>query len=546
MEFKAKILYVEDNPENIQLVRRVLEAKGYQVIEAYNGISGVEIAKRERPDLILMDINLPDMDGYTAATLIKNTEELKWVPIVALTANVMKGDRERTLTAGCDGYISKPIDIKKFPFQIASYLQGQKEKVAPEEEKAYLEEYSVKLVEKLEDRIRELISANEERQRHLDKLQERTGELSLMLEIATKISSSLDLQEILHCSAEIIAESLGTTFCRIVVLDRQRQRLILMAVYPQRKLEWNCDIGMSCYVSEAYWFQKFQKACRPLLLQQDEIPSADWTPQEKVLLTGNLVDLKSLLICPVMSQGLQVGLIALGESRSRDRNPFAVGKIRLCDAVAQQMGSAIQNARLYEEVVFKGKQLKAANVDSIKALAEALETKDLETKGHSDRTVTNALKIAKRIGLSEQEQDWVQYAAILHDIGKIGIPEQILKKPGKLTPEEYEVMKRHAMYGAQIVRQIEFLKPVVPLVEADHERWDGKGYPNGLKGERIPLGARIVAIVDAYDAMTFDRIYRKAPGKAYAMDELKRCAGTQFDAHLVDIFLKILREDPAA
>ena len=211
--------------------------------------------------------------------------------------------------------------------------------------------------------------------------------------------------------------------------------------------------------------------------------------------------------------------------------------------LAQESAIAIENARLYEEVVFKGNQLKAANLDSIKALAEALETKDFETKGHSDRTVAHALNIAKRIGLSEQEQEWIQYAAILHDIGKIGIPEQILKKPGKLTPEEYEVMKQHPVYGAQIVRQIKFLNHVVPLVQADHERWDGKGYPDGLKGEQIPLGARIVALVDAYDAMTSDRVYRKAPGKSFAIEEMERCSGTQFDPHIVGVFLEILRKD---
>jgi putative nucleotidyltransferase with HDIG domain len=542
MASKVKILYVEDNPENVQLVRRILETKGYSIIEAANGLAGVETAKKERPDLILMDINLPDMDGYAAATLIKNTMELSHIPIVALTANVMKGDRERSITAGCDGYISKPIDVKKFPDQVAAYIQGEREKVAPEEEKAYLKEHSVKLVEKLEERIRELIAANEERQRNLDKLQDRTHELSLMLEITTTVTSSLDLQEVLRASAKIIAENLGTTFCRTVVLDQLQQHLALIAVYPQRKLEWDQMLGRHCPLREARCFQTLQEISQPLLLNQEEIIAADWTPQERALLTGNLVGLKFLLICPVLNQGVLIGLVVLGEARDWSRSPFTAEKIRLCQAVANQMGSAIKNAKLYEEVVFKGLQLKAANLDSIKALAEALETKDVETKGHSDRTMAHAANIAKWIGLSEQEQEWIQFAAILHDIGKIGIPEQILKKPGKLTNEEYEIMKRHPVYGAQIVQEIKFLEPVVPMVRADHERWDGKGYPDGLKGEQIPLAARIVAIVDAYDAMVSDRVYRKAPGKEFAIQELKRCAGAQFDPHLVDVFLKILRE----
>lgn len=543
MESKVKILYVEDNQENVQLVRRILEAKGYLVVEAENGLAGIEMAKREHPDLILMDINLPDMDGYAAATRIKSTAGLSQTPIVALTANVMKGDRERTLTAGCDGYIPKPIDIREFSTQMEAFLKGRREAVPSEEEKAYLKEHSIRMVERLEQQIRDLTQADEERQQNLEKLRERTDELSLLLEITTTVSSSLDLREMLQDSAGIIAKRLAATFCRIIILNRQRHHLTLMAAYPQRELEWDYEVGQFCFISESRCYHRLEKIRQPLLLREQEIQAANCTTQERLLLTGNLVGLRSLLICPVVRKGLQVGLVVLGEVRQWERSPSLPEKVHLCEAVANQMGSAIENARLYEEVVFKGNQLKAANLDSIKALAEALEAKDVETRGHSDRTMVHALTIAKRIGLSEQEQEWVQYAAILHDIGKIGIPEQILKKPGKLTPEEYEVMKRHALYGVQIVKQIKFLEPVVPFVGGDHERWDGKGYPNGLKGEEIPLGARIVAIVDAYDAMTADRVYRRAPGKAFAFEELKRCAGTQFDPHLVDIFLNVLKED---
>ncbi len=166
----------------------------------------------------------------------------------------------------------------------------------------------------------------------------------------------------------------------------------------------------------------------------------------------------------------------------------------------------------------------------------------MATKGHSDRTVAMALAVALRLGLSQQDQEWTQYTAILHDIGKIGIPEAILNRPAKLTPEEFEVMKQHPVLGCEMVSRIGFLKPIIPFVRADHERWDGKGYPDGLAGEAIPLIARIVAVVDAYDAMTSDRIYRKAPGREYAIQELKQYAGTQFDPTMVKILLEVLRD----
>jgi response regulator RpfG family c-di-GMP phosphodiesterase len=521
------------------LVRRVLEAKGYVVLEATNCLQGIEIVERERPDLILMDINLPDMDGYAAATKIKNTRGLDCIPIVALTANVMKGDRERTLTAGCDGYIPKPIDVRNFPTQVESFLQGKKEVVPADEEKGYLKEHSLRLIEKLEEHIRELTRSNEERQRSLDKLQERTNELSLLLELSTTVSSSLNLQEMLQTSAEITVRRSGGAFCRIVLADTPRNQLVLMAAFPQRELRWDFELGRFCRISESRCFREIQRTFKPILLRERET-RLDEHPAEALLLNGNLEGLQTLLLCPIVKKAVVLGMVVLGEVRQWERNPFTPDKIRLCNSLAQQMANAIENARLYEEVVLKGQLLKKANLDSIKALAQALEAKDFETMGHSDRTVAYALKVTKALGLSEPEQDWIQYAAILHDIGKIGIPESILKKPDKLTTEEYEIMKRHPALGAQIVQQIEFLSPVVPLVRADHERWDGKGYPDGLKGEQIPLGARIVAIVDAYDAMTADRVYRKSPGKEYAARELRKYAGAQFDPQLVDLFLKTL------
>lgn len=164
-----KILYIEDNHDNKVLVRRVLEAEGYTVLEADDGLSGVRVAQEVLPDLILMDINLPGMDGYEAATKIKSIERLRHVPVVALTANVLHGDRERSLTAGCDGYLQKPIDIDQLVESVEAFLAGKREEVAEEEKEIYLEEYSRRLVNRLEEQIAQLQKANEEL-RALDKL----------------------------------------------------------------------------------------------------------------------------------------------------------------------------------------------------------------------------------------------------------------------------------------------------------------------------------------------------------------------------------------
>jgi signal transduction histidine kinase len=172
MTKKPKILYVEDNLMNRMLVRRLLEAHGYSVLEAEDGLSGIKMAQEELPDLILMDINIPGMDGFEATTKLKSIEGLKDTPIVALTAKVMDGDREMALTAGCDGYIPKPIDVDTLPDLIKDFLAGKREMVAVAEERVYLREYSQKLVDRLQEKIEELTKANEEL-RHTDEMKSR-------------------------------------------------------------------------------------------------------------------------------------------------------------------------------------------------------------------------------------------------------------------------------------------------------------------------------------------------------------------------------------
>ena len=147
--------------------------------------------------------------------------------------------------------------------------------------------------------------------------------------------------------------------------------------------------------------------------------------------------------------------------------------------------------------------------------------------------------LTKEMGLQEEEREIIRDACLLHDIGKIGISENILRKPAKLSNCEWEIMKSHPVMGEEILKPLPTLKPVLPLIRHHHERWDGKGYPDGLKGEEIPLGARIIAICDAFDAMTSLRPYRKPLSKEKALKEIEKNSGTQFDPKLVEIFLKI-------
>ena len=192
----------------------------------------------------------------------------------------------------------------------------------------------------------------------------------------------------------------------------------------------------------------------------------------------------------------------------------------------------LENERHHAEAV------SALHLRTIEALALAIEAKDDTTHGHLARVQIYARELAKELGLSRQEQEALQAASILHDIGKLAVPEHIISKPGRLTPEEFDKMKIHPIVGAEILERVQFPYPVVPIVRAHHEKWNGGGYPNGLKGEEIPIGARILAAVDCLDALATDRQYRRALPLDEAMKVVQNESGTSFDPQVVDVLMK--------
>lgn len=182
---------------------------------------------------------------------------------------------------------------------------------------------------------------------------------------------------------------------------------------------------------------------------------------------------------------------------------------------------------------------------TINALVSAIDFKDHLTKNHSDNVKHYAYSIAQAMGLSESELEDIKEACHVHDLGKIGVHDDILTKPDKLTPEEYKEIKLHSLAGAVILKPLHFLDKVIQIVRQHHERFDGKGYPDGLKQNEICLAARIMAVADSFEAMTSERPYRQPISKAEAIEELKRNSGSQFDPKIVEVFIKLLEENPA-
>ncbi len=224
-------------------------------------------------------------------------------------------------------------------------------------------------------------------------------------------------------------------------------------------------------------------------------------------------------------------------SRALEHQALIVAKQRyedhLEELVEQRTGELDQALNSLEE----------AYRSTLKALTTALETRDLETHGHSERVVSYSLRLGREYGLNSQLMKALEFGSLLHDIGKIGVPDSILRKPAKLTSDEWVLMREHPMHGQQILRGIKFLEGAAKVVSQHHEKWDGSGYPVGLSGEEIDICARIFSVADAFDAITSDRVYRKGKSYEAAAQELDDWAGKQFDPRVVEAFHRVPQED---
>ncbi|MBI2864952.1 MAG: HD-GYP domain-containing protein [Chloroflexi bacterium] len=236
---------------------------------------------------------------------------------------------------------------------------------------------------------------------------------------------------------------------------------------------------------------------------------------------------------PVLARGK---LIGVGEVINRlDRSGFDESDPELLANIASDGTTAIDTVRLCRVIQAEGT---GARGDTIQALAAAVDAKDPYTRGHSERVTHYAVLAAEDLALGKQERETLRRAAVLHDVGKIGVDERILRKPVALDPGEWLEMCTHPEKGAHMVEHIEGLAETRPAIRGHHERLDGHGYPDGLRGDQIPLGARIIAVADAFDAMVTDRPYRKALGVEFALSELMRVSGTQLDPEVAAAFVR--------
>jgi putative nucleotidyltransferase with HDIG domain len=237
----------------------------------------------------------------------------------------------------------------------------------------------------------------------------------------------------------------------------------------------------------------------------------------------------SIMLAPLSNRNRTIGMAAV--VFEEDQDFVRQQTLKLLYLVVGFLSLSLENAYLFND-------LKRSYFDTIRAVTNSIEARDPYTRGHSQRVSEIAKAIAEELDWSQGETDLIDWGAVLHDVGKIGIPDTVLNKPGKLTDEEYEIIKSHPFIGSEIVKEISFLEPILPYVLQHHERFDGKGYPNGLAGEDISVKARLLAVADCYDAMTTDRPYRKGLEPKIAYNEIVANAGTHFDPEIVKAFEK--------
>ena len=497
---KEKILFVDDEEHVLYIANEYFQHKGYQVVTAKNGLEAIKILEKERIDCCFTDINMPKMDGLELAEYIMKHDNT--IPVIVMTGYPTLDNTIMTLKNGVVDFLIKPVDLNQMDLCLRRVLRERqlfikniflKKEV---EGKARLE----KLNKELFYRVEELNILNK-----------------IMSDFATISSSSDMFKRIVDMTIEITHADES----RFYVINEAVKKPFEVAVS-----------AVDSTISGAKSSSDASKAAELLIMEI----VADETPllvSENNGARGLSADILSFMMVPLTIRKKIFGVLTA--SIKNDDTRFAEKDLYYLSVMAHNAAYAIEHLALYENIY--------ENLFStLYAFVKAIEAKDPYTQQHSNRVTHMAIAIGKEIGCTAEELDILNFAGHLHDIGKIGIRDDILLKPEKLTDEEFEIIKEHPVIGASIVGQLGLWNKEQQIIRHHHERFDGRGYPDGLKKDEIPLLARVLFVADAYDAMSSDRAYRKKMDEDRILEIIKKQAGTQFDPDIVDAFQKLYKD----
>ncbi|MFA5338165.1 MAG: HD domain-containing phosphohydrolase [Candidatus Omnitrophota bacterium] len=514
---KAKILIVDDDSLMCETLADIMQSLGYDADCAMHTVEAREKLSKAFYNILMVDLKLSDGTGIDLLKYVKeiNPETMT----IIFTGYASLESSISALNEGAFGYLQKPLNIGEVKILISKALRMQQLFIENRELLEKLKELSLKDIET-------------EVYNHKYLIERLNSELLRAKRYALSISLAMIDVDYFNSINDLYGHAYG---------DKILKEL---AKYLKQFVR-----GMD--IVTRYGGEEF------VIILPDTDKQSTNRFAERLL-----SDLEDHMFDP---QGKKLRLkVSIGVANFPEDDPDiseAYGLIRLVEkavSIAKKRGGgrlATLNGKEVEEPS-EGTQENIDNLkqklskiekrmhqtflESIYAFAKTIEAKDFYTGEHCEHMVSLAVSIGKKLNLSEKEMEDLKHAAMLHDLGKIGIPDEILLKKGKLTDSEYDIIRKHPQIGAEIIRHIHFLKDVAPIVLYHHERFDGFGYCSGLKGKEIPLGARIIAIADVYQALTSDRPYRKAYSKEEALKIITEGSGTQFDPEIVKVFFEII------
>jgi putative nucleotidyltransferase with HDIG domain len=512
MRVNKKILFVDDEENILSIAHEYFKQKGYEVVTARNGLEASRVLDAERIDCCFTDINMPEMDGLALAEHIRIKDNT--IPVVVMTGYPSMENTIKTLKNGVVDFLIKPVSLNQMELCLQRVLREQN-----------LFAENILLKREIESKER-LEALNKE-------LLEKVEGLHILNKIMsdfTSISASINVFKKMTDLALEITHADETHF--YIINETVQKPFEIAIARGQSESEGSGNgadrPGEGRIESPAGSLRSFDKLIMETVA--DEIPLLI---SENNGARGLSLEIRSLMVVPLKIRDKIFGVLTA--STYGDGLRFNEKDLYYLSFLTQNAAHAVENLALYENIY---ENLFA----TLYAFVRALEARDAYTQRHSNRVTGLSLKIGRSLGVSTEELDILNVAGRLHDIGKIGIRDQILLKPGKLTKEEFEKIKEHPVIGADIVGQLGLWDREREIIRCHHERFDGSGYPDGLKGESIPLLSRILFVADAYDAMASDRAYRKRVPEPVIVETIEQGAGTQFDPAVVALFLKLHKE----
>jgi len=531
-----RIIAVDDVKQNRYLLQKILEGYNYTVETATNGVEALEIAYKKPPDMIITDALMPRMDGFQLCRKIKKDERLKGIPVLFYTATYTDKESEKlALDIGAVEYIVKPIEPDEFIKIVnkiwVKYNQGKlKPTKKPLEEKVYMKTYNERLIQKLEKKMLDL-EESEKRIRYLYSVLEAVRRVNQL--IVKEKNRGILLQK----ACDILIKARGYNAAWLGLLKDEKTFGIVVGS-PLKG-----DISRFC--------KQMLRGNNPPCIERAFIQKAPFTVMERPQDCGGCI-LKSTypgkesVIMRIVHNGKLSGLLILSLAPGisvKDEEEY------LLIEVANDIAFGLHNIELEEKDKISEQKLRLSYQKlqktmegAINTIAKIVETKDPYTSGHQQRVSKLAETIARKMKLPQEKIEGIRVSSLVHDVGKISVPAEILNKPIKLTEIEFNLIKDHSQVGYDILKSIEFPWPIAKIVLQHHERLDGSGYPQGLKGEDIIIEARIMGVADVVEAMSSHRPYRPALGIDAALEEISKNKGILYDPEVVDICIRLVRE----